>query len=195
MKPLYMPLATLAQIARVDVDQVRRVIESEGLNLTRKFNENELDRVDSGLILNAFKKDGLNYAWWEVMERCQREDMMFEGAKCDPKETPEYAAWQAALHEYLPRPTDAKGALETELKWAYLHCPQYVYHVHLKKPPLPRKRRTSAAIQAMKAVDEARIRVVKPIKEHKRPEDMTEAQIKRAEINRRYYERKKNGGS
>ena len=194
MNPLYMPITTLAKIARVDVDQVRRVMKSEEMSLDTKFNEDELDREYSGLLLNKFKVEALNYAWWETMERCQQEDMMFEGAKCDPLETPEYAAWQDAKREYMYRPNDEKAVIMDKLHWVYTHCPQYIYHVLKKKPPLPRKRRTPAHVQAMKAVEDARAHLTKPPKTYNKTDEMTEAQLKRAEVNRRYYERKKNGG-
>lgn len=184
---------TLARLANVDESTLNNAIEHLNQTLEINIDLSRLDQGTSGLIADHFGVRHLNEVWWLEFKRVRNALDLIEGASPEPQETPEYAAWQKAKHEYLWRPTPASDQAERDTKEAYLNCPQYQY-VRKGRPPLPPKPDLDPVESAFRAVDRMREVYTPPTPERRTKaleSNLTEKQLKRREYNHRAYEKLK----
>lgn len=178
----------LSKIPSVEAVLNERVLPTDApLNI--RIDPNNLDESFSGMIAIRFGRfvDQLNSLWWSVMLAEHENECMRQGSTRRPQETPEYAAWQTALNEYMWRPTVDSEKTETQTKQAYLHTPEYRF-ILKGKPELKPKSETPIEVRAMRAVENYRAThepPKEPVKRESKPK--TEAQMRKAEQNRRAY--------
>lgn len=183
----------LAMIPSVEAVLNERVLPTDApLNI--RIDHNNLDESFSGMIAIKFGRfvDQLNNLWWSVMLAEHEDECMRQGSTRKPQETPEYAAWKVALKTNLQRPTEAGWAEEERTKQAYLHTPEYRF-ILKGRPELKPKSETPIEVRAMRAVENYRAVHEPPPAAKRESKPKTEAQLRKAEQNRKAYEKRKQG--
>ena len=179
-------LASLARLAETDETGLLTAIRQVEAKLEIRIDPDRLDLGTSNLIADHFGIRHLNEVWWYEFKKVRATIALIE-------ETPEYAAWQAAKEEYLYRPTAKSDQDEKDTTQAYLTCPQYQY-VRKGRPPLPEMPDLDPVESAFRAVDRLLAVYSPPTPERKAralESNLTEAQLKRREYNKRAYEKLK----